>query len=69
MVDKLFKGAFIFAAGAAAGAVAAMWLMSDKGEEMRNELRDIASQAKTKMQDCYEQVKHEMEAEHGQEGE
>ena len=66
MFDKMIKGALLFAAGAAVGAAGAIWLMSDAGKEMRGELRNLASQAKEKMQECYEQVKEEMEAQDGQ---
>ena len=65
MFDKLIKGALLFTAGAAVGAAGAMWLMSDSGKQVRGELRDLASQAKDKIQECYEQVKQEMEAENG----
>lgn len=66
MFDKMIKGALLFAAGAAVGAAGAMWLMSDAGKEVRGELRNLASQAKDKMHECYEQVKEEMEAQDGQ---
>jgi gas vesicle protein len=65
MFDKLIKGALLFTAGAAVGAAGAMWLMSDSGKQVRGELRNLASQAKDKIQECYEQVKQEMEAENG----
>ena len=39
-----------------------MWLMSDSGKQVRENLQDLASRAKDKMQECYEQVKQEMEA-------
>ena len=65
MCDKLFRGAFVFAAGAVAGAIGAMWLMSDKGEKTREELRDLASKAKDTVQECCEQLKQEMEEDHG----
>ena len=61
MFDKLIKGALLFTAGAAVGAAGAMWLMSDSGKEVRDELRDLASQAKDKIHDCCQQVKQEME--------
>ena len=56
----------MFAAGAVVGAVGAMWLMSDKGEEVRGELRNLASQAKDKMQEYCEQLKQEKEEDHEQ---
>lgn len=62
MFDRLIKSALVFTAGAAVGAAGAMWLMSDSGKEMRGELRDLASQAKDKLQECCEKAKKEMEA-------
>lgn len=62
MLDRLIKGVALFAAGAAVGAAGAMWLMSDSGKQVRENLQDLASRAKDKMQECYEQVKQEMEA-------
>ena len=66
MLDRLIKGAMLFTAGAAVGAAAAMWLMSDSGKQVRGDLRDLASQAKDKIQECCEKVKQEMEAYDGQ---
>jgi gas vesicle protein len=66
MIDKLIKGALLFTAGAAVGAAGAMWLMSDSGKEVRGELRELAEQAKGKIQECCEKVKQEMEAKDGQ---
>lgn len=43
-----------------------MWLMSDSGKEVRGELKDLASQAKDKIQECCEKVKKEMEANDGE---
>ena len=63
MIDRLIRSTFAFAAGAAVGAVGAMWLMSDSGKETREELRKLASQAKDKIQQYCDQVKQEMEAE------
>lgn len=62
MLDRLIKDALLLTAGVAVGAAGAMWLMSDSGKQMRGELRDLASQAKDKFQECYEQVKQGMEA-------
>ena len=62
MIDKLIKSALLFTAGAAVGAAGAMWLMSDSGKEMRGQLRDLASQAKDKMHECWDKVRQEMEA-------
>ena len=66
MLDRLIKNALLFTAGAAVGAAGAMWLMSDSGKEVRNELRGLAEQAKDKIQKCREQLKQEMEANDGQ---
>lgn len=62
MLEKLIKGALLFTAGAAVGAAGAMWLMSDSGKEMREDLRDLASQAKDKLHACCEKMKEEVEA-------
>ena len=61
MLNKLIKGALLLSAGAAVGAVGAMWLMSDSGKEMRENLSDLASQAKEKARQCYGKMKEEME--------
>lgn len=42
-----------------------MWLMSDSGKKVRGEMRDLAEQAKGKLQECGAQLKQEMEAENG----
>lgn len=60
MVDKLIKGALLFSVGAAVGAAGAMWLMSDSGKEVREDLTKLAAQAKEKIHECCEQVKEEM---------
>ena len=39
-----------------------MWLMSDSGKEVRGELRNLASLAKDKVQECCEKMKQEVEA-------
>lgn len=66
MFNKLIKGALLFTAGAAVGVAGAMWLMSDSGKEVRGELKDLASQAKDKIQECCDKVKKEMEANDGE---
>lgn len=66
MFDRLIKNALLFTAGAAAGAAGILWLMSDSGKEVREELENLAEQAKEKIHTCREQMKQEMEAEHGQ---
>ncbi len=62
MINKLMKGALMFTAGVAVGVAGAMWLMSDSGKEMREELRDLASQAKDKIQECCEHAKQDIKA-------
>ena len=66
MIDRLLRSTFTFAAGAALGAVGALWLMSDSGKEARGELRDLASKAKKNLDDCYSQLKQQMEEDHGE---
>ena len=61
MFGNLIKGAVLFTAGVAVGAAGAMWLMSDSGKEVRGELRDLAAQAKDKVQECCEKMKQEVE--------
>jgi gas vesicle protein len=63
MMNNMKTGALLFVAGAAVGAAAAMWLMSDSAKELRNELRDYASQAKDKMQAYCDEMKQRIEAE------
>ena len=62
MFGKLIRAAVLFTAGVAVGAAGAMWLMSDSGKEVRGELRNLASQAKDKVQECCEKMKQEVEA-------
>ena len=62
MLDRLIKDALLFTAGAAVGVAGAMWLMSDSGKEVRGKLRDLASRAQDKIQECCEKVKEEVEA-------
>jgi len=42
-----------------------MWLLSDSGKEKREELRDLAMQAKGKIKERCDQLKQEMEEENG----
>ena len=65
MFDRLINGAFAFAAGAVVGAAGVLWLMSDSGKEARGELKDLASQAVDKLQDCCEQAKQKLDEEYG----
>lgn len=63
MFNKILKaGAVAFLAGAAVGAAGAIWLMSDSGQQVRDELRDFANQAKDKMQSYCDQLKQEVDA-------
>lgn len=62
MLDRLMKGALLFTAGAAVGIAGAMWLMSDSGKQVRDELHDLVSQAQDKIQECCDKVKNEVEA-------
>ena len=60
MGNKLVKGVLTFAAGAAVGAAGAMWLMSDSGKEVRDELNKLATQAKDKFKEYCEQLNQQM---------
>ena len=63
MLDKLVKGALVFAAGAAVGA----WLMSEDGAKTRSELKDLAAQVKDKIRKGCEQYGERAEANDGAE--
>ena len=56
------KKLFIFAAGAAVGATVALLLAPKSGEEMREELKDLAQDATKRAQDYCAQVKKDLEA-------
>ena len=56
------KRLFIFAAGAAVGAAVALLLAPKSGEEMREELKDLAQDATKRAQDYCAQVKKDLEA-------
>ena len=56
------KRFFIFAAGAAVGAAVALLLAPKSGEEMREELKDMAQDATKRAQDYCAQVKKDLEA-------
>ena len=58
MLGKMIKSALLFSAGAIVGA-GVVFLMSDSGKQVREELLDLASQAKDKFQECCEKVKQE----------
>ena len=56
------KRFFIFAAGAAVGAAVALLLAPKSGEEMREELKDMAQDATKRAQDYCAQVKKDLDA-------
>ena len=56
------KKLFIFAAGAAVGAAVALLLAPKSGEEMHEELKDLAQDATKRAQDYCAQVKKDLEA-------
>ena len=56
------KKLFIFAAGAAVGAAIALLLAPKSGEEMREELKNLAQDATKRAQDYCAQVKKDLEA-------
>lgn len=60
MVDKLMKGALLFTAGAAVGAAAALWLMSEHGKPFRDDINNLAGQAKDKLRECCDKVKQQI---------
>ena len=55
------KRFFIFAAGAAVGAAVALLLAPKSGEEMREDLKDLAQDATKRAHDYCEQVKKDLE--------
>lgn len=59
-MSNIVKGAALFIGGALVGAAAALLLAPKKGEEMRKDLSDLASEAKKQAQDYYEQVKKDL---------
>ena len=59
-MNNLFKGAALFVGGAIVGAAAALLLTPKKGEEIRQELTDLAAEAKKRAQDYCEQVKQNL---------
>lgn len=61
-MNRLIKDAMLLAIGAAAGIAGAKWLKSESGRQTRETLRDLASQAKDKVRNVYEQVTQEMDA-------
>lgn len=59
-MKDLIKATVLFAAGAAVGAAAALLLTNKTGEEMRKEIKDLASEAKHRAQDYCAQVKEQV---------
>lgn len=60
-MSNLIKGAALFIGGAIAGATAALLLSPKTGEEMREELKDLATEASKRAQGYCEKVKEEVE--------
>ena len=59
-MSSLSKGLALFIGGAIAGAAAALLLTPKKGEEVRQELADLAAEAKKRAQQYCEQVKQDL---------
>jgi gas vesicle protein len=59
-MSSLSKGLALFIGGAMVGAAAALLLTPKKGEELRQELTDLAAEAKKRAQDYCEQVKKDL---------
>jgi gas vesicle protein len=56
----LIKATFMFAAGALAGATAALLLDPKTAEKVRGQVKDFASEAKKRAQDYCEKVKEDI---------
>lgn len=56
-MDRLLKGALLFIGGAMVGAAAALLSTPKTGAQVRNEISDLAEEAKKRAQDYCEQVK------------
>lgn len=59
-MKDLIKGAALFIGGAMVGAAAALLMAPKKGEELRQDLADLAEEAKKRAQDYCEQVKQNL---------
>ena len=59
-MSRLSKGLALFVGGAIVGAAAALLLTSKKGEEVRQELADLAAEAKKRAHQYCEQVKQDL---------
>lgn len=60
-MSRLSKGLALFVGGAIVGAAAALLLTPKKGEEVRQELADLAAEAKKRAHQYCEQVKQDLE--------
>ena len=59
-MSKLSNGLALFIGGAIVGAAAALLLTPKKGEEVRQELADLAAEAKKRAHQYCEQVKQDL---------
>ena len=59
-MSNLIKSAALFIGGAAVGAAVAMLLTPKTGEEIRNEIADLAQDVKKNAQDYCEQLKKDL---------
>ena len=59
-MNNLSKGLALFVGGAIVGAAAALLLTPKKGEEVRQELADLAAEAKKRAHQYCEQVKQDL---------
>ena len=60
IMSSLSKDLTLFVGGAIVGAAAALLLTPKKGEEVRQELADLAAEAKKRAQEYCEQVKKDL---------
>lgn len=60
-MKDLIKGAVLFIGGAMVGAAAALLLTPKTGDEVRQQIADVAEDAKQKVKEYCEQVKSELE--------
>jgi len=59
-MKDLLKGAALFLGGAMIGATVALLLAPKTGEEMRQEIKDLAEEAKKNVHDYCEQMKQDL---------
>ncbi len=62
-MNNLFKGAALFVGGILVGAAAALLVAPKSGEELRNDLADLAEDAKKRTQEYCEQMEAKVKAE------